>query len=193
MSKMTINRSFLKSNTCFLEGSPNEDFLQFLASPAVLGHTFETFRRAAAQKHMVQSTLLRPSLSDGPKGWNSGFDETRDFWTFISISNGGFLEDPQALHFGQKLMNISFKVLVSNLKVHSEPKSSEVKNLFSRRSSSWGFSWISGFPCGLGPQSWSISARSSAKANGAKHSPPSFSLRWPEGMKFSIWRNTRFP
>ena len=51
MSKMTINRRVLKWKTCFLEGSPNEDFLQFLGSPTVLGHSFEAFRRAAAQSN----------------------------------------------------------------------------------------------------------------------------------------------
>ena len=44
-----------------------------------LGHHFEAFRRAAAQKQVVQSTLLRPSSSGGPKGKNSRFDETHNF------------------------------------------------------------------------------------------------------------------
>ena len=41
---------------------------------------------------------------------------------------------------------------------------------------------------------WNISARSSAKAkaSGAKHSPPSFFLRWPKGLKFKLWRNPEF-
>ena len=165
MSKMTIKRSLLKSKTCFLEGSRNEDFLQFLASPTVLGHSFEAFRRAAAQKQMVQSTLLRPFLSGGPKGWNSGFDETHDIHNFFQTFIHTLDRYPWLLHFGFPRMITCFKVLVSNIKDDNKSKTSKVKDLFLGGVPKWGFSSISDFSCGLGPHFWNISARSSAKAN----------------------------
>ena len=138
----------------------------------------------------MQSTLLRPSFSGGPKGWNSGFDETHDIHNFFSTFIRTLDRYPWLLHFGFSHMITCFKVLVLNVKDDNKSKTSKVKILFFGGVPKRGFSSISGFSYGLGPQFWSISARSSAKANGAKHSPPSLFLRWPKGPKSRIWRNT---
>ena len=145
MSKMTINQKLLKWKTCFESVPQIEDFPEFLASPTVLGHSFEAFRRAAAQKQVVQSTLLRPSFSSGPKGWNSGFDETHDFYNFFQTFGHTLDSHPWLIHLSFNRMMTCFKYLVSNLKVDNKRETAKVKNLFWQCSSNWGFSWISGF------------------------------------------------
>ena len=46
-----------------------QDFLEFLASPTVLGTIFKHFgAQQRKSKQVVQSTLLHPSFSGGPKG-----------------------------------------------------------------------------------------------------------------------------
>ena len=150
-----------KSNTSkvknlFLKGVLNEDFLYFLTSPTVLGHSFEAFRRAAAQKQMVQSTLLRPLFSGGPKGWNSGFDETHDIHNFFLTFIRTLDRYPWLLHFGFSHMITCFKVLVSNVKDDNKLKTSKLKNLFSQCFSNWIFFWISGF---TGLHSYSLQFR----------------------------------
>ena len=106
-----------------------------------------------------------------------------NFWWRVSWGSSGDT-------FWLKVMIISFKIQVSKLQVNSKTGRTKWEMMFYKGPPDSRFSWFSGFSCGLDRHFWSISARSSAKANGAKHSPPSFSLRRPKGLKFRIWRNT---
>ena len=62
-------------------------------------------------------------------------------------------------------MIISFKIQVSKLQVNSKTGRTKWEMMFYKGPPDSRFSWISGFSCGLDRHFWSISARSSAKAN----------------------------
>ena len=135
----------------FCKGPPDARFSWISGFSYGLGPSFEAFRRTAAQKQMVQSTVLRPYLSGGPKGWNSAFDETHDFHNLFQTFGHTLDSYPWLIHLSFNRMITCFKYLVSNPKVDNKRETAKVKNLFWQCSSNWVFSWNSGFSCGLAP------------------------------------------